>query len=187
MGIETDFNLVSEIIRDFDEPRNNRSEEAKYLLDSLKEALTRCNLGEAILYTSEFFELLTDVQLSLYISPGKHGEDDKVENFKSSLLNYFTENVRKCPFTPPSNVKEGLIDSMAEETEAASRYSARAEAAMEEGDVETKNLYDHVIAEENEHYDEFKNRVNEIENPRSDVVTQAELRRRAMRELGIEQ
>jgi rubrerythrin len=66
----------------------------------------------------------------------------------------------------PSTIEEGLEQSMREETAATTNYRIRAEHARLHHDPDTAKVYDHVISEEIEHYHEFGQRLQQLNNER---------------------
>jgi rubrerythrin len=65
-------------------------------------------------------------------------------------------------YREPESIDQGLRDSMVEEKTAAEWYRKRGMDARMQGDEITANLYEHVAGEEDEHYQEFNERVDEI-------------------------
>lgn len=59
-------------------------------------------------------------------------------------------------------IKDDLRRSMDEEIVASDDYSKRALLAYIVGDMRTVDVYDHIIEEELEHYNEFKERLEEL-------------------------
>jgi len=65
-------------------------------------------------------------------------------------------------YKEPQTIKEGLRDSMIEESTAADWYRRRGMDARLKGDKETADLYEHVAREEDDHHREFKERVDAL-------------------------
>lgn len=71
-------------------------------------------------------------------------------------------------YKEPESIEQGLMDSMIEEKTAADWYERRArDVANYHGDSKTIELYLHIADEEKRHYDEFKNRLQQIEKDKS--------------------
>lgn len=66
-------------------------------------------------------------------------------------------------YQEPQTVQQGLHESMGEELTASSWYRRRAiNARLRQGDEETARLYEHVAEEEDQHYQEFNARLNQL-------------------------
>jgi len=65
-------------------------------------------------------------------------------------------------YKEPQTIKEGLRDSMIEESTAADWYRRRGMDARLKDDKETADLYEHVAREEDDHHREFKERVDAL-------------------------
>ena len=65
-------------------------------------------------------------------------------------------------YRPPKSIKEGLSQSREEEKIASDWYRRRSKQAKSLGDTETADLYEHIAQEEDVHYDEFNNRLNNV-------------------------
>ncbi len=66
----------------------------------------------------------------------------------------------------PDSIEDGLTQSMREETAATTNYRIRAEHARLNHDPDTAEVYDHIITEEIEHYHEFGQRLQQLDNER---------------------
>lgn len=67
-------------------------------------------------------------------------------------------------YKEPERVEDGLHDSIVEESTAANWYRRRGMAARLKGDIKTADLYEHVAKEEDQHYQEFQERLTAIAN-----------------------
>jgi len=79
----------------------------------------------------------------------------------------------------PITIVGGLRDSMVEESTAANWYRRRAVDAKAQGDTATADLYEHIAKEEDQHYQEFQQRHNELKHgitPASPGITEREAR-----------
>lgn len=65
-------------------------------------------------------------------------------------------------YQPPKTIAHGLQQSMGEELTASVYYQMRAKDAAKRGDHKTANLYNHIAAEENRHYEQYNKRLIEI-------------------------
>jgi rubrerythrin len=65
-------------------------------------------------------------------------------------------------YEAPKSVEEGLAQSMGEELTASMFYQLRARDARENGDITTAELYRHIAEEENQHFEEFNRRRNQL-------------------------
>ena len=65
-------------------------------------------------------------------------------------------------YQDPITVLDGVMDSMAEENKAAVWYRRRAADAREKQDPTTAELYEHIAQEEDQHHQEFKERLGTI-------------------------
>jgi rubrerythrin len=65
-------------------------------------------------------------------------------------------------YKPPETIEEGLSDSMIEERTAADWYRRRGMDARLKGDTVTADLYEHIAKEEEQHYQEFQERVDAL-------------------------
>jgi len=65
-------------------------------------------------------------------------------------------------YQDPKTVSQGLSHSMGEELTAANWYRQRARHARMKGDDTTARLYEHIAGEEDEHYRQFNERLDEI-------------------------
>jgi rubrerythrin len=63
------------------------------------------------------------------------------------------------------NIKEDLSQSMVDELGAATDYNGRAKLAREQGDEETAKLWEHIAEEEKGHFNEFSQRLKNLEAP----------------------
>lgn len=68
----------------------------------------------------------------------------------------------QCKYPIPTSVANALESSMKEELLAADWYKRRAENARVRGDNVTAQLWDHIAEEEIGHYNEFKDRLNNL-------------------------
>lgn len=79
----------------------------------------------------------------------------------------------------PITIVGGLGDSMVEESTAANWYRRRAVDAKAQGDILTADIYEHIAKEEDQHYQEFKERLNGLRHevtPAIPEVTEREAR-----------
>jgi rubrerythrin len=65
---------------------------------------------------------------------------------------------RDIEYKPPETISQGLKESMLEERSAADFYRRRGMHARLKEDEETADLYEHIAREEDQHFDEFKQR-----------------------------
>lgn len=62
-------------------------------------------------------------------------------------------------YQEPITIIDGLMDSMTEENTAAAWYRQRAANARQKNDKTTADLYEHIALEEDQHHQEFKDRL----------------------------
>lgn len=65
-------------------------------------------------------------------------------------------------YREPQTIEQGLGESMIEERTAASWYRRRGSLARVSGDSITADLYEHIAQEEDQHYDEFSQRIDDL-------------------------
>ena len=68
----------------------------------------------------------------------------------------------RLTYREPKTVQQGIQESLGEELTASMWYQLRAKHARGHVDEETAKLYEHIAAEENQHYEEFSKRLNDI-------------------------
>jgi rubrerythrin len=65
-------------------------------------------------------------------------------------------------YVEPLTIVDGLMNSMTEESTAAAWYRSRAANARGKHDEATARLYEHIAEEENQHHQEFKERLSVV-------------------------
>jgi rubrerythrin len=89
---------------------------------------------------------------------------EEVEGIAQACAQQVLDGIHRyaVDYKEPQTIVEGLRDSMVEEKTAVDWYRRRGMDARLKGDTETANLYEHVAREEDEHYQEFQERVNAL-------------------------
>jgi rubrerythrin len=89
---------------------------------------------------------------------------EEIDQIAKAIAEELTITIRRYSqsYEEPKSVKEGLAQSMGEELTASMWYQLRARKAQDEGDTKTAELYRHIAEEENQHYNEFSRRRNEL-------------------------
>jgi rubrerythrin len=88
----------------------------------------------------------------------------EIEDIARECAQKILENLHRyaVEYKEPQSIGEGLRDSMVEEKTAFDWYHRRGTDALLKGDKETADLYGHIAREEDEHYQEFQERLSNL-------------------------
>jgi rubrerythrin len=89
---------------------------------------------------------------------------EDVEQIARATAQKVLEDLRhySVKYKDPTTIVDGLMDSMTEESTAAVWYRRRAMDARQKSDPTTAELYEHIAQEEDQHHQEFKERLGTI-------------------------
>jgi rubrerythrin len=89
---------------------------------------------------------------------------EDVEEIARATAQKVLEDLRhySIKYQDPITIVDGLMDSMTEENRAALWYRRRAMDARQKYDPTTAELYEHIAQEEDQHHQEFKERLGII-------------------------
>jgi rubrerythrin len=87
---------------------------------------------------------------------------DEVVQIAKEAAHQVIESLNRYPvqYEVPRDIEEGLRQSMIEESTAANWYRRRGMDTRLKGDTVTADLYEHIAREENQHYQQFKERLD---------------------------
>jgi hypothetical protein len=78
-------------------------------------------------------------------------------------------------YEEPRSIEQGIRESMVEESTAANWYRRRAISARRKDEVLTADLYEHIAKEEDQHYQEFQQRLNALKHEITPLTPEVEI------------
>ncbi|MDD5510678.1 MAG: ferritin-like domain-containing protein [Dehalococcoidales bacterium] len=88
----------------------------------------------------------------------------QIIDLSKQIAQQVVDKLHRAPLTynTPATISDGLQHSMSEELTASNWYHQRAVHARNHGDNESARLYEDIAGDEDEHYREFSERLQQI-------------------------